>query len=167
MSTLGGDSFDQWLGQQLQQHAAAHAGPSPLPVQAQYHAAYAHGALQMSLLAKAGTILTTKAAIGVTVSVLALAGVGEAAITGSINPKDWGQQVVQQVQKCKAALAPGSHGIGECVSSFASQHGKTQSAQHKATPTPNHGAGHSPRPTPDKVHPTPPVHPTPSKNSHK
>ena len=163
MNALGGDFFDKWLGQQLQQHASASEGPSPMPVQAQYHAAYVKGSGRVPFLAKVAALLSTKAAIGVAASVLAVSAAGiEAAITGSINPTDWGTQVVQQVNKCKDALTTDSHGVGQCVSSFASQHGKTVSDDHRATPTPGHASDHTPAPTPDKVHPTPPVvHPTP------
>jgi hypothetical protein len=181
MNAPGGDSFDQWLGQTLQQHASAHSAPSPMPVQAQYHAAYLQSGLHLPFLAKVGAVLTAKAAIAATVGVLVAAAAGEAVVTGSVNPADWGQQVVQQVQKCKDALAPGSHGIGSCVSSFANQHGKTESSDHRANPTPGRGQGnkHTPGP-PDKTHPTPPaspgksgshptppVHPTPPGNGHK
>lgn len=162
MNSLGGDSFDTWLGGQLQQHASVTAGPSPMPVQAEYHAAHAAGAGHLSFLAKAAALLTTKAAIGVAASVLVVSAAGsEAVITGSFNPTDWGQQVVKQVNHCKDALAPGSHGIGQCVSSFASQHGKQVSADHRATPTPGHrSSDHTPGPPATKVHPTPPSHPS-------
>jgi len=87
----------------------------------------------MSFLAHAASVVSAKGAIGLAVAALAVAAAGvgaEAAITGSANPSNWGQQVVQQVDKCKDALAPGSHGIGECVSTFASQHGKQESSKH-------------------------------------
>ncbi len=90
----------------------------------------------MSVLAKAVSVVSAKGAVGLAVAALAVAGAGvaaEAAITGSTSPSNWGQQVVQQVDKCKAALAPGSHGIGECVSTFASQHGKDVSSDHRAS----------------------------------
>src|SRR4029077_10547575 len=122
-----------------------------------------------------------KAAIAVTFGVLAAAAAGEAAVTGSVNPVDWGQQVVQQVQKCKDALGPDSHGIGDCVSSFSSQYGKNVSDEHRAHPTPGQGNGNGSgtgngngdgkdktHPTPpDKVHPSPPgkVHPSPPGHS--
>ena len=186
MNALGGDSFDQWLGQQLQQHASAHNAPSPMPAQAQYHAAYIRAGVHVPMLAKVAAVLTTKAAIAVTFGVLAAAAAGEAVVTGSINPVDWGQQVVQQVQKCKDALSPDSHGIGDCVSSFSSQHGKNVSDDHRANPTPGQGNGSGngngggndkAHPTPpDKVHPSPPdkvhpsapdkVHPSPTNNGH-
>ena len=50
--------------------------------------------------------------------------VAAAATTGSLNPTVWGQQVTQQVASCKAQLADGQHGIGDCVSTFANQHGQ-------------------------------------------
>ena len=91
----------------------------------------------MSVLAKAVSVVSAKGAVGLAAAALAIGGAGvaaEASITGSTNPSNWGQQVVQQVDKCKAALAPGSHGIGECVSTFASQHGKDVSSDHRASP---------------------------------
>lgn len=88
----------------------------------------------MSVLANAATVVSVKGAIGIAVAVLAIGGVSaEAAITGSTNPQNWGQQVVKQVQTCKDALAPGSHGIGACVSTFANKHGKQVSADHRAS----------------------------------
>ena len=55
----------------------------------------------------------------------------EVAITGTINPLNWGQQVTQQVDACKASAARlGVHGIGQCVASFARQHGDTVSDSH-------------------------------------
>jgi hypothetical protein len=166
MSTQGATGFDQWLQSQLQQHASAHSGPSPLPAQAQYHAAYLQGA-HLPLVAKVAAVLTTKAAIGVMAGALAVgaAGVSESAITGSTNPSDWGKQVVKQVNTCKDALAPGSHGIGQCVSAFASSKHGDAGAQNRATPTPAHG-DHTPGPPPGKgkpsAHPTPQSHPHPT-----
>jgi hypothetical protein len=56
----------------------------------------------------------------------------EVAITGSLNPSDWGQQVKQQVETCKDTLrASGVRGIGQCVSAFAKQHGKLVSGEHR------------------------------------
>jgi hypothetical protein len=138
MSAPGGPGFDQWLDSQLQQHASANPGPSPVPAQAQYHAAYLHGGAHLSLLAKIAAALTTKAAIGVAAGalVVAAAGAGESVVTGSFNPSDWGQQVVKQVNDCKAALTPGP------------PTGKAK----PVTPTPH------PHPTPPaQAHPTPPA----------
>ena len=129
----GGD-FERWLEQQLQNQAVKQSGPSPLPAQAQYHSAYLQGGPHMSVLAKAVTVVSAKGAIGLAVAALAIGTVGaEAAITGSANPANWGQQVVLQVQKCKDALAPGSRGIGDCVSTFAKQHGPQVSSEHRAS----------------------------------
>lgn len=56
----------------------------------------------------------------------------EVATTGSLNPLNWGQQVTQQVNACKASAERlGVHGIGQCVASFARTHGKTVSDSHK------------------------------------
>lgn len=167
MSTPGVPGFDRWLDSQLQQHASAHIGPSPLAAQAQYHAAYVKSGAHLPLLAKVAAVLTTKTAIGVAAAALAVsaAGASESVITGSTNPSDWGKQVVKQVNTCKDALAPDSHGIGQCVSSFASKHGQSSSVEHRATPTPAHGE-HTPGPPPGKgkvsARPTPTSHPHPT-----
>jgi len=155
MSVGNGDGFDQWLEQQLQTQAVKQSGPSPMPAQAQYHAAYLQGGPHMSVLAKAATVVSAKGAIGLAVAALALGTAGaEAAITGTTNPANWGQQVVQQVQKCKDALAPGSHGIGDCVSTFAKQHGQQVSSEHRAS-----GAR-------ENTHGQPTDHPTGQPTSH-
>lgn len=165
---VSGDGFERWLEQQLQSQAAEQSGPSPMPAQAQYHATYPQGGPHMSALANAVALVSAKGAIGLTVAVLAVGAAGaEAAITGSANPGNWGQQVVQQVQKCKDALAPSSHGIGECVSTFANKHGKQVSSEHRAsgarvnTP-PSHPTG------PPFSHPTgpPTSHPTGPPTAH-
>jgi hypothetical protein len=169
MSMKGATGFDQWLEQQLQNQAAGHSGPSPLPAHAQYHAAYLQGGLHMSVLATAATLVSTKGAIGLTVAALAIGAAGagsEAAITGSANPSDWGQQVVQQVQKCKTALAAGTHGIGECVSSFASQHGKQVSADHRASGARENPGDHTPGPPTSHPGGPPTSHPGGPPTSH-
>lgn len=152
-----GNGFDQWLEQQLQSEAASASGPSPAPVQAKYHAAYLQGGLHMSVLAKVATLVSTKGAVGLAVAVLAVGAAGaaaEAAVTGSANPGNWGHQVVEQVQDCKAALAPGSHGIGQCVSAFAKQHGKQVSADHRASPARVNGSDHTPGPPANQGRPS-------------
>lgn len=90
----------------------------------------------MSVFAKVLALVSTKGAIGVAVAVLAVGAATaatEASVTGSTDPQNWGQQVVAQVKACKAALAPGSHGIGQCVSAFAKQNGPKVSAEHRAS----------------------------------
>jgi hypothetical protein len=88
--------------------------------------------------------LVGKAALA-SAAALALGTVGAAAataVTHSVNPQAWGQQVENAVADCKAALSPGQHGIGECVSAFAKQHRSANSA--------GHGHGHGKK----KSHPT-------------
>jgi hypothetical protein len=106
----------------------------------------ASGGFMKRLLGGAGAALAAKVATGFAFGVLAAAGATaatEASITGSLNPNDWGQQVVQQVEKCKAALQPDQHGIGQCVSAFAKQHGPAVSQDHRASPgRTNPGKGH-------------------------
>jgi hypothetical protein len=106
----------------------------------------ASGGLMKKFLGGAGVAIGAKVLTGFAVAALAAVSATaatEAAITGSLNPNDWGQQVVAQVAKCKAALQPGQHGIGDCVSAFAQQHGPSVSADHRASPArTNPGKGH-------------------------
>jgi hypothetical protein len=51
----------------------------------------------------------------------------------------FGQQVKAKVESCKDALAKGTHGIGECVSDFAQQHGAQQRQQHSQGQSTSHG----------------------------
>ncbi len=93
-----------------------------------------------------GAAVVAKLLTGFAVVVLAAAGAGaatEAALTGSLNPADWGQQVKQQVDTCKDTLrASGVRGIGPCVSAFAKQHGDLVSDSHQASNArDNHGKG--------------------------
>src|SRR4029077_2141627 len=76
-----------------------------------------------TLLGGAGAALTVKILTGVAVAAAAVTVAG-AATTHSLNPSVWGQQVKQQVETCKDQLAQGDHGIGDCVSGFANQHGQ-------------------------------------------
>lgn len=85
------------------------------------------------ILGGTGAALAAKVVTGFAIGALAAAGATEAVVTGSPNPANWGQQVVAQVAKCKAALQTGQHGIGQCVSAFARQHGEQQQADHRAS----------------------------------
>ena len=97
------------------------------------------------LLSGGRAALAVKAATGFAVAALAMvsaAAVTEAAITGSADPANWGQQVRQQVIACKAALESGQHGIGPCVSAFASHHGQVMSGRASGARL-NHGNGNA------------------------
>ena len=105
----------------------------------------------------AGAALTIKVLTGVAVAAAAVTVAGAAA-TGSLNPTVWGQQVKQQVESCKDQLAQGQHGIGECVSTFASQHGQTvaSSARHHGNGSGDgHGKDKSKDPSPPTFNPEP------------
>ena len=106
------------------------------------------GGLMKRILGGAGAALAVKFATGFAIAALAATAAGaatEIAITGSVNPNDWGQQVKQAVSDCKDTLrASGTRGIGKCVSAFAKQHGKIVSDEHrasKARENPGHGNG--------------------------
>lgn len=88
-----------------------------------------------ALMGGAGAALTFKLLAGVAVAAAAVTVAG-AATTGSFNPANWGQQVTTKVNDCKAHLADGQHGIGDCVSDFASQHGASVASDAR-----HHGSG--------------------------
>ena len=86
------------------------------------------------LFGGAGAALAAKIVTGFAVAAIAstaAVAATEISLTGSANPANWGQQVKQTVETCKETLrASGTRGIGQCVSAFASQHGKTESGDH-------------------------------------
>ena len=86
------------------------------------------------LLGGAGAAIGVKILTGFAVAAAAATfavAATEVAITGSVNPANWGQQVKTQVDACKASAARlGVHGIGQCVASFARTHGDTVSDGH-------------------------------------
>ena len=83
------------------------------------------------LLGGAGAAIGVKILTGIAVAAAATTfavAATEVAITGSVNPTNWGQQVTTQVNACKASAERlGVHGIGQCVASFARTHGDTTS----------------------------------------
>src|SRR5437660_9748729 len=95
------------------------------------------GGFTKRLLGGAGAALGLKLATGVAVAAFAAAAAGvatEVAVTGSLNPTNWGQSVTKAVQTCKDNLrASGTRGIGPCVSAIAKQHGQQVSDSHKAS----------------------------------
>lgn len=117
------------------------------PVDAQTIPAWrtpASGGFMKRILGGTGAAVAAKVLTGFAVVAFAAAGAGaatEAAISGSLNPLDWGQQVKQQVATCKDTLrASGVRGIGPCVSAFAKQHGDQVSDSHQASNArDNHG----------------------------
>ena len=84
----------------------------------------------------------SKAAVVVLVTVVGVGALGggtaAAAATGA-----FGQQVKAHVESCKDALAKGAHGIGDCVSDFAQQHGAQQRQQHSQSAQHGQGQGAS------------------------
>ncbi len=92
-----------------------------------------HGAFR-TLMSGAGAAFALKLAGGVVAAAAAVTVAG-ASTTGSLNPAVWGRQVSQQVDTCKSQLANGEHGIGDCVSSFASGHGSAiaSAARHNGS----------------------------------
>jgi len=93
------------------------------------------GGIMKRLLGGAGAALGAKLLTGIAVAAAAVVVAGaatEVAVTGSMNPTNWGQQVKTQVGACKASAARlGVHGIGECVSDFASSKPRTNQGKHK------------------------------------
>jgi hypothetical protein len=93
------------------------------------------GKKRMSLLAGLPAALTTKAAAAAFAVTLTAAGgvAAKTVATGNPNPLSWGAAVTTQVQTCNAALTAGQHGIGQCVSTTASQKGQQQRTAHAPT----------------------------------
>jgi len=105
----------------------------------------ASGGFMKRILGGTGAAVAAKFLTGFAVVAFAAAGAGaatEAAISGSLNPLDWGQQVKQQVATCKETLrASGVRGIGPCVSAFARQNGQNHQNSHASDARTN-GKGH-------------------------
>jgi hypothetical protein len=91
-------------------------------------------------------VAKSKVAIAATAAALATGGgvAAKAAITGDANPFHWGHQVSQQVNTCKDDLAPDEHGIGQCVSDFAKQHGQQVREAHSQAGSHSQGGSHGP-----------------------
>ncbi len=145
-------SFDQWLGRELSQSLAPIVGEPAQPGQARYQAlAMARGASHR---------VSRKVLVAAAVATMALAGgtAAAAGISGSLDPRVWGQQVKSAVDECNRDLQPGQHGIGACVSAFARHHdeqmGTPQPSASGAAPGKNHAGPPwlrqetSPTPTP-------------------
>jgi hypothetical protein len=71
-----------------------------------------------------------KSKVGVAVLAGLLATSGATGVAAAASNGAFGQQVKEQVQDCKDQLKSGMHGIGDCVSTFAQQHGAQQRQQH-------------------------------------
>src|SRR5260370_42702775 len=71
-----------------------------------------------------------KSKVGVAVLAALLATGTATGAAAAASQGAFGQQVKTKVESCKDALAKGTHGIGECVSDFAQQHGQQQRQQH-------------------------------------
>src|SRR5260370_16464226 len=104
-----------------------------------------------------------KSKVGVAVLAGLIATGGATGVAAAASNGAFGQQVKEQVQDCKAQLASGTHGIGDCVSDFAQQHGAQQRQQHsegKPSSTPDtHGKSdsHGKPSDPGKPPPPPPT----------
>jgi len=80
----------------------------------------------------------SKAAAVVLATVVGAGALGGGTAAAAANGA-FGQQVKAKVESCKDALAQGTHGIGECVSDFAQQHGVQQRQQHSQGQSTSHG----------------------------
>jgi hypothetical protein len=106
------------------------------------------GGIMKRLLGGAGAALGAKLLTGIAVAAAAVVVAGaatEVAVTGSLNPTNWGQQVKTQVGACKASAARlGVHAIGECVSDFASSKARENQGKHKGNDNAtNNGKGNA------------------------
>jgi len=108
-----------------------------------------------------------KSKVGVAVLAGLLATGGATGAAAAATHGAFGQQVKQQVESCKDALGTGAHGIGDCVSDFAQQHGAQQRQQHSqgqgkpsSTPGAHGNSGDHGKPS------DPGKPPTPTPNGH-
>lgn len=76
------------------------------------------------------TAAKAKLAALILAGTLVVGGAGATGATVAAANGAFGQQVKTQVQTCKADLKAGTHGIGQCVSQFASKHGQDERQQH-------------------------------------
>ena len=165
MRLYGMENFENWLEGALareSRRSSLEQLPSPRyalqKVRRRRPILYALGGIAGSKLALAATGVAALAAVGIGT---------KAVTTGVANPLDWGHTVTQQVQTCKANLAAGEHGIGQCVSAVAKTHGAAVSDSHshgnnksgKATHTPGR-----PSPFPGEGNPQGPPSPFPGQS---
>jgi hypothetical protein len=140
------EQFDGWLERQLDQRLTPLSPVTPRPGQARYQAVLLQRRSWMLRILPATAAAKAVAAVA---TVAAAGAVTAGAVTHSPNPLVWGQQVRAKVVACQsAAAAAGTHGIGECVSDFASQNGQQQRSTHAASQGQTHsstnpGAAHS------------------------
>ncbi|HVB54484.1 MAG TPA: hypothetical protein VNF24_09890 [Candidatus Acidoferrales bacterium] len=140
MESSNGFDLDQLLERELKQRAAAQPGGNPLPAASRYHAAFVRGGLHMPFVPQLVAGLSAKAITGLAVASVAVGGGTAATIaTGSANPVNWGQAVVQAVTQCRADYGPGAtptgsstakDNVGQCVSSVAKQRGQQERTAH-------------------------------------
>lgn len=150
------NDFDREIEFELRR-ALGHLDNAPVPPR---RAVRSQTTRMRAVVGGAGTAVAFKLLSGVAVAAAAVTVAG-ATTTGSLDPTVWGQQVKAHVAECKAKLAVGQHGIGECVSEFASQHGQAvaSAARHHGQQNPN---AHGGNPNANdhardagKTHPTP------------
>lgn len=133
------EHFDGWLERELSQRLNPLTPLSPRPAQARYRTVLLHRRYRMWRLLPATAAAKAVAAVA---AVAAAGAVTATAATHSPNPAVWGQRVSEMVEFCKSQAATnGRHGIGDCVSDFASQ---KRDAHHSETQRPsNSGSVHS------------------------
>jgi hypothetical protein len=125
------DEFDSWLGAELDKGFTRSSIRSRAGVGGYKNAVSRRRRLHLG--PSAGVPFAGKVAMGLAAATLSLGAVGAAAataITHSIDPQVWGQQIREAVADCKETAKSGRHGIGDCVSAFATQHGTAKRAEH-------------------------------------
>jgi hypothetical protein len=143
MGRDGDPEFDDWLGRELRHRLDPVRGSRPHPSQARYRtASHTWGARLMAIKSSIAAAFGAKALVGGAVVAMAAGAAAGTATTGSANPVNWGQHIVQVVEGCKHDVRSGhaSGNVGECVSDVAQTHGQQERAQH------SEAAGTSPSP---------------------
>ena len=147
-----GFNLDDLLQKELRRRLGTVEGPSPQPSQSAYHAAFLAGQTAISPFPPSVAFALTRAAAVVLAVALAIVGGSAlaAASAGHGNPAAWGKTVTAAVANCMDQLRGEQHGIGQCVSAVARQHGEEERTSHPASAAP---ANH-PGSTPDESGPT-------------
>jgi hypothetical protein len=138
--------FDSWLEAELHRHFASSRDRSQLGMSRR--ASGLSGARKVRVRSRVSTLpLAGRVALALAAATVGLGAVSAAAataVTHSANPAAWGQQVREAVQDCKQNLGVAHHGIGDCVSAFARQHGGVDKPKHAPPSAENSPAAANP-----------------------
>lgn len=131
----GGFNLHDLLEKELRRRLGTVEGPCPEASQSAYHAAFLAGRTAVSSSSPPAAFAFTKIAAALLAVALVIVG-GSAfasASSGRANPAAWGKTVTAAVTNCMDRLKGEQHGIGQCVSAVAKQHGEEERTSHSAS----------------------------------